>query len=379
PSASSTAAPSAPPTAAPSGSSTASASLSTTPDSTTPAKLPAPSSPCKTDSCGSGSSCVNLHNEYFCLCPVGQYYKNSTCTEGDIFPGTITVKINGSSDLENESSEAYQQLYNKVTLFFQDAFAGEEYGQTVILKISLSPSARSEMRAGENNVEVTVVNIFAQGAVDEKVVDQAIQKAVEKTPHFEKYKQQNLCEYYGCVDDGKGCRDNLQCTCKPGLERPNPQVPICVAVSTCPGTCTAEHHKQCLWNTKTNTPVCTCLPGYKNDSNGLCQKCSFGYSGINCEDQFQLILTIVGSIAGILILGMVIALIFVVRSKNKNKNIEKQRLIEDDFSSMRLRGMGVSNFGADGNIFPKVRTGVSKSSQPQNPYVNSRQMPRPDY
>ena len=38
----------------------------------------------------------------------------------------------------------------------------------------------------------------------------------------------NLCEYYGCVGNGSFCEDGLQCTCKPGLERLNPQVPFCV-------------------------------------------------------------------------------------------------------------------------------------------------------
>lgn len=39
----------------------------------------------------------------------------------------------------------------------------------------------------------------------------------------------NLCDHYGCVgNDSSKCQDILQCTCKPGLDRLNPQVPFCV-------------------------------------------------------------------------------------------------------------------------------------------------------
>ncbi|KAM9225376.1 mucin-13 [Dugong dugon] len=49
------------------------------------------------------------------------------------------------------------------------------------------------------------------------------------------------------------------------------------------------------------------------DKDGTCEKCPFGYSGVDCKDQFQLILTIVGTIAGILILSMMAA--FIVSSR----------------------------------------------------------------
>ncbi|XP_008575865.1 PREDICTED: mucin-13 [Galeopterus variegatus] len=102
-------------------------------------------------------------------------------------------------------------------------------------------------------------------------------------------------------------------------------------------------------------------------------RCAFGYSGVNCKDQFQLILTIVSTIASVLILSMAIALIFSARSKNKRKNIEEQNLIEEDFQNLRLQQTGFSNLGADGNIFPKIRIAASEDNRPQNPYTNQRE------
>lgn len=127
------------------------------------------------------------------------------------------------------------------------------------------------------------------------------------------------------------------------------------------------------------TAVCVCLPGYQKDVQDNCQECAFGYSGDDCKDQFQLILVIVGTIAGVLILGMAIALI-IVRSK-KQKDDEEQNLIENDFQNLRLQQQttGFINPGAEGSLFPKVRANFSRDHQLQNPYVNQRGMPRPDY
>ncbi|KAK2498142.1 hypothetical protein MC885_007422 [Smutsia gigantea] len=147
----------------------------------------------------------------------------------------------------------------------------------------------------------------------------------------------------------------------------------------CPDTCNAQSHKQCL--VKTDRALeCTCLPGYQEDDSGICQECAFGYSGVNCEDKFQLILTIVGSIAGILILILLSSLIFTVRSKNKKKPLEAQHLIENDFQNLRLQQTtNFNDLGAPGSIFPKIRTTNLRQGQPQNPYSNERGMPRLDY
>uniref|UniRef100_A0A8C3YT31 Mucin-13 n=1 Tax=Catagonus wagneri TaxID=51154 RepID=A0A8C3YT31_9CETA len=332
--------------------------------------------PCQQDPCKGGSSCVSLHNEHFCLCSEGYYYNASTCNKGKIFPGKITVKVSETSDLEHENSMAYENLYIQVTTFFQTTFANSDYGQTVILKVTISPSARYGMRAGDQSVEVEIVNIFTETtAENENSISNAIDQAIKSNPaDFTGYTRQDRCDYYGCKkqSDQDDCPSGLLCECKEGLERPNPQIPLCVALSpACPDTCNAENKRQCLVRSSRNAE-CVCLSGYKEDNNKICQPCPFGYSGVDCKDQFQLILTIVGTIAGILILGMVIAFI-AIRSKNKNKNVEEQNLIENDFQNVKLQETGFSNLGA-GSIFPKI-----KVNQPHNPYVVQGGIPRPDY
>uniref|UniRef100_A0A8C6E4G3 Mucin-13 n=1 Tax=Moschus moschiferus TaxID=68415 RepID=A0A8C6E4G3_MOSMO len=342
-----------------------------------------PSTPCKEDSCKGGSLCVNLHNDYFCLCSEGYYYKSSTCNKGKIFPGTIKVKISYTSEFENKTSEAYQSLYIQVTTFFKDTFNISDYGQTVIVKVSISTSARSEMRAANQVVDVTVVNIFTETTKEnETTISNAIRNAIDThSSDFSGYDQQDRCDYYGCKKpkNQNDCDSGLLCECKEGLVRPNPQMAMCVALGpSCSDNCNAQSKRQCLVRSN-GSADCTCLPGYKEDSRRICQKCAFGYSGVNCEDSFQLILTIVGTIAGILILGMVIALVVSMSFKNKGRDVEEETLIEKDSQNLRLKETGFSNLGAEGSLFPKIRVNLPRDNQPENPYTRQGVLPRPDY
>ncbi|XP_077923058.1 mucin-13 isoform X3 [Halichoerus grypus] len=351
--------------------------------STTNSRPTVPINPCQGAPCKGGSSCVTLNDTHICLCTLGYYYNSSTCKKGKLFPGSIRVKVSEVSGLGDENSVAYQRLHIQITNFFKNAFDNSDYGQTVIDKVSTSPSARSAVRAGDKTAVVEVLNIFTETTKEsEKTVSQSIRKAIQNSSgDIAGYNPQTLCDYYGCEKENEhdDCSNGLLCKCKQGMERPNPQVPVCVVPAVkCPDTCNADNNEQCLVNKSGGNPECVCLPGYKKDDRGVCQECAFGYSGVNCEDNFQLILTVVGSIGGALILCLVIALIFLASPRNKNKNIEEQNLIENDFQNLRLQQTtGFSNLGADGSIFPKVRANVS--GQPPNPYAHQRSMPRPDY
>nr|XP_010350753.1 mucin-13 [Saimiri boliviensis boliviensis] len=339
-----------------------------------------PSHPCQDDPCADNSLCVGLHDTHFCLCLEGYYYNSSTCEKGKVFPGTILVKVSEAFNSEEKNSQAYQDFYGEITSFFETVFGTSVYGQTIILAVSTLPSARSEMRAGHKIVNVTIVTILTETTNEnETTVADIIDKAIRNDSIIQKYSEILRCDYYGCQKAENGCINSLACECKPDLIRPNPQSPFCVAPSLkCPDTCNAEH-RQCLVKKTGADPECACVPGYQEDANGNCQECAFGYSGLNCEDNFQLILTIVGTIAGIVILSMIIALIFTARSNNKKKDSETQNLIDEDFNNLRLQSTGFSNLGAERNIFPKVRIAASKDSHVHNPYAGHGNVPRPDY
>ncbi|XP_006884364.1 PREDICTED: mucin-13 [Elephantulus edwardii] len=322
-----------------------------------------PTNPCENANCKNGSTCVALYSAYFCLCTEGFYYNDSalTCEEGKIFPGSLRMIKSETSDLEDKNSEVYQNLHKSTTEFFKNAFkasnASSDYGQTVINKV------RSGMRAG-NAIAVGVVNILVKStSINENSVSTIIDNAIKNnTLGISSYSGQSLCDYYGCQQNEDGCSNGFNCKCRPGLQRPNSQVPFCLVLDV-------------------KIYVSSFLDFY--DSKYLKLLCSFGYTGVNCEDPFQLILTIVGTIAGFLILSLLIALIVSSRLKNKRKNIEEENLIGNDFQNLRLQQTGFSNPVADsyqsGSIFPKIRTANPGKNQLENPYVSQRPMPRPDY
>ncbi|KAM4862478.1 mucin-13 [Urocitellus parryii] len=385
PSTSGTGAPSTSATGAPSNNTTQAPSNTTTEAPPNTGSTPTPQvnssvsrDPCQVRPCGGGAACVNLHNNTFCLCAEGYYYGISSCLKGKTFPGEITVRVLNTTGLDNKNSVGYEHLHDEIISFFQNVFGHSDYGQTVILQMSLRPSlsGRSEMRADMKLVDASVINILKENTtLTEKDVNDEIEKAVKKSNLIQSYNPIDSCEFYGCVKKDQDCSNSLQCECKPGLQRPNMLSPYCLPLE-CSANCSSEFNKQCI--KKENKELqCVCLPDFERDANDVCQACPFGYGGVDCKDQFQLILTIVGTIAAVLVLALLISLVFSTRSKNRKSDIEEEILIDNDFQNLRLQSTGFSNLGADGNIFPKVRTMASKDFQ--NPYANQKREPHPDY
>uniref|UniRef100_A0A8C8ZLC9 Mucin 13, cell surface associated n=1 Tax=Prolemur simus TaxID=1328070 RepID=A0A8C8ZLC9_PROSS len=315
---------------------------------------------------------------HFCLCSEGYYYHFSACLKGKTFPGKIAIKVSETVGLEDQTSLAYQGLYTEIVGFvsiFQLSFCiSIPCSNTELRSVDASPSssARSEVRAGDEVVTVTIVNILTLDTNGTQETVSALIKSAINGTNITDYILQDRCDYYGCVKAEDDCVNNLACTCKEGWERLNPQVAFCFASSPeCPENCSGEH-RRCLIK-EDESPECACEPGYKEDDDGnSISPLFFSLS------EFQLILTIVGAIAGVLILSMVIALIITARSRNKEKNIEEQNLIEEDFQNLRLRPTGFSNLGAQGRMFPKIRVAGSRDSLSPNPYAQA-DMPHPDY
>ncbi|XP_010616582.1 mucin-13 [Fukomys damarensis] len=331
--------------------------------SNTSAGLTGPSSHCQEKPCGEDVSCVNLYEERICLCLEGYYYSSMKCFKGKTFPGQITIMVTDTSDLQNEGSPAYQTLWSKINTFFTNAFTNTDYKQTVVHTVSTSPQ-----QARSASVSVRIVNLFEKNTTEnETTIEDKINEANKSSVNILSYSKQEQCEYYGCEDTHQdNCSSSVNCQCKNGLQRPFPQSPFCLTLQ-CSEDCKAEDKKQCLKNS-TGELTCACLPGYQRTHTDHCQECPFGYSGMDCEDQFQLILTIVGTILGVLVLSLVIALVVSMRSKNRKKDIEEQKLMENDFQNLQLQQTGFSNLAAEGSLFPRVKTKEAPKDY-QNPYT----------
>ncbi|XP_043849443.1 mucin-13 [Dromiciops gliroides] len=157
------------------------------------------------------------------------------------------------------------------------------------------------------------------------------------------------------------------------------------SLQICSAECSEENHRQCIKKLGTLLPQCECQAGYTLKDN-KCQECDFGYSGVDCKDNIILIFTVACAVGGAILLGTIIGLIVLARSKKKAKDGEREDLISRGFSNMRLETTGFNNPGSSpGGLFPKVNATPFprvQSSMRSNPYddpYSRRSIPVRDY
>eukprot|EP00075_Anas_platyrhynchos_P027513 XP_027316766.1 mucin-13 isoform X5 [Anas platyrhynchos] len=326
-----------------------------TPAATTPTK---PSSdPCKPNPCGTNSAkCISLHSDYVCECPYGFYYDSSTCYPGKIFPGTITLAGTYPKDIETVNSSLYQQMSENLTAFFEAAFNLTDYKQTVIVKVHVTTG---NTRSENSGVSITVMNIFEKNTNETtETVTGLIMAEANRSNSTYLYSNTSHCAVFDCDSATTECQESEypECKCKDGLSKTAWDDRSC---SDCSSDCSANNNKYCA---KANgVPRCYCMTNFKEEGE-KCVSCPVGYSGQNCENNFELILIIVGTVLGAIILCLVVAVSVVsVRAKH-SKDPEKKSLIKPGHSN--------PDTSSETRIFPRVQTtsGHGNPGYQPNPY-----------
>ncbi|XP_068543667.1 mucin-13 isoform X6 [Anas acuta] len=326
-----------------------------TPAATTTTK---PSSdPCNTNPCGTNSAkCISLFSDYVCECPYGFYYDSSTCYPGKIFPGTITLAGTYSKDIETVNSSQYQEMSEKLTAFFEAAFNLTDYKQTVIVKVDVTTG---NTRSENSGVSITVMNIFEKNTKETtETVTNLIREEANRSNSAYLYSNTSHCAVFDCDSATTECQESEypECKCKNGLSKTEWDDRSC---SDCSSDCSANNNKYCA---KTNgVPECYCMTNFKREDE-KCVSCPVGYSGQNCENNFELILIIVGTVFGAIILCLVVAVSVVsVRAKH-SKDPEKKSLIKPGHSN--------PDTSSETRIFPRIQTtsGHGNPGYQPNPY-----------
>ncbi|OXB73183.1 UNVERIFIED_CONTAM: hypothetical protein H355_007443, partial [Colinus virginianus] len=312
------------------------------------------------NSCGGIlSTCFPLNTTHTCLCPYGFYYFSDNCLVGKVFPGTITLEGQFSSNIAIGRSMEYEEMFLNIKQFFTEAFTNiADYRQTVIVKVNYIGEAT---RTRSNNVvNVTLMNIFTANTNETtETIDKAVTEAIGNLGYVSQYTNTSQCAVYTCDDMTTECEEDPHptCVCKPDFEKTAWDFHSCSSCSNC----SSKEHKFC--ETQNGLPTCKCMPNFKKGEDNKCVSCPVGYSGDNCENNKELILIIVGTVLGAVILCLVVAVSVVsIRAKGSH-DPEKKRLIKPrDYHS---------NTSDDVRIFPRVQTTSGHANpgyQPNNPY-----------
>ncbi|XP_009708563.1 PREDICTED: mucin-13, partial [Cariama cristata] len=329
---------------------------------------------CNPDPCGKKlAECVALNTTFTCQCQYGFYFSNDDCYRGQIYPGVVTLKGFYFNSVPAVTSMEYQDLFQKLNQFFEDAFRDlEGFKQTVIVAIELLQEDRSS-----SSVRVTVTNLFTENStVDNETVIAAIDNATNSSSYVFEYRATTYCAAFNCDAQTTDCQESMfpKCICKSDFSKTEWDDRSC---SDCSKDCSAEENEYCA--KENGAPICKCKPNFEK-KNEKCVPCPVGYSGENCNNDRELILIIVGTVFGAIILSLVIAVSIVsVRAKHK-QDPEKKHLIKSGYSNPN------TSDDRQTMIFPRVQTTSGHANpgyQPNNPYemhsANRGHFPERDY
>ncbi|XP_069838579.1 mucin-13 isoform X2 [Dendropsophus ebraccatus] len=315
--------------------------------SVTTAKPPS----CSDNPCGKGSTCLQLYDTYECQCPLNYRYDvtNKTCTGGKSFYGEFILK--GVTFDSSPASEAYTALYREVLNVSAVSFTGQQdYLGTVVLKMSaVASKSQTRNRRSVTDVSAKVTQLFSTGT---KLTEAEVTDAIKKNLQVAEYSARTICNGFYCDEATTECQptpdgQGATCTCLNGFYSSSVEHAV-TTCRDCSPDCYLDNTRYCNLDSK-SVSSCDCRPGYKINKD-TCQKCDFGYSGVNCEDNYQLILVIVGVVLGVAVLALLGAVIGVAVSSKKGKKYEdRTALINRDETAF---GNGSP---APIRLFPKVQ------------------------
>ncbi|XP_062908671.1 mucin-13-like [Mobula hypostoma] len=267
---------------------------------------------CSSIDCGENAICRPLHSGPKCECAFNFYRENGTygtCVTGKTYGGEVKLKEEFQEEMKDVTSKIYQDLLHRVTEVFKKSLKKFGYKSTIIY----------DVRKGSVIIDVT--NTFEQNS---SVSESDIENAIPKDFTYSTVQGCNLdnCDdktTVGCAQPQYGLS---KCICKEEFYKTSRKDTKCI--ETCELMCKGKN-QHCV--PRNGILVCECQPGYK-DNNGICERCPFGYNGINCEDGYQAAIVATGVVCGVVILILAIVLITLcVRLKRSEPDEQEQPIL----------------------------------------------------
>ncbi|KAF7666596.1 hypothetical protein LDENG_00100380 [Lucifuga dentata] len=288
------------PETSPTNSTTNVSSTATTPSSTT-----VPTDPCLPNPCGSGSTCSpRFNNTFLCLCLSGQSYNEitTTCQNSRVFPGQLSLKkLEYTSGMSNPKSEEFQKASKNITDELDRIYSNTAgYVESIVLDINPLPSNPASSRKKEFVIASVEIIFEADSDINTTTVSSIIEAEKNCENCFlngASFEAGDPCAKNDCdLKTTKCIKGDGRFSCK----------------------CTKDYVKS-NYTDKT----CTACPSGEKATDEGCKACTFGRSGFNCTESWELVLVIVGSLlGGLLIITLILLGVISHKSKKKSKKDE---------------------------------------------------------
>ncbi|XP_039895264.1 protein HEG homolog 1-like [Simochromis diagramma] len=215
--------------------------------------------------------------------------------------------------MTNTTSKEFKETADEIVAALDEVYKGKDgYSGSLVLKLLRSTSRM--LRAPPGIIAVLQIIFKASSEIKEDDVIKELEN--------------NTCD--DCVLSGATFETTDLCA----------ENPCDVKTSNCTSqdgayscTCLEKH-----FQTDFSDRMCTACPSGSRFKDNTCVKCSFGYSGLECSENWQLILVIVGSVLGglLLIALILLPIIPTISSKKisktgKDGDIENPYMNQDSF------------------------------------------------
>ncbi|XP_026009471.1 protein HEG homolog 1-like [Astatotilapia calliptera] len=190
------------------------------------------------------------------------------------------------------------------------------YSKSIVLKL-LPRTTRVSRASSEVIASVQIIFKASSKITDDQVVKTLTEctgcNVIEKT-----FNITNLCDDTPCDEHSTNCKSGdgaFSCICNKGYMQTDYSNRMCIA----------------------------CPLGEKLKDN-KCVKCSFGYSGFDCSENWQLILVIVGSVlGGLLLIALILLPLVATQKSNKISKKSKSAEMEKPYTNLSSAAQPVAS------------------------------------
>ncbi|KAK7122876.1 hypothetical protein R3I94_019852 [Phoxinus phoxinus] len=253
--------------------------------------------PCVPNPCVGDSTCVErFEGTFACTCRPGLVYLERGCTLAKVFPGSLSFNKTFQEDMANGASKLFQEEAYQIEKALRNILGSRIQDQVGYINSTVLSLSNGSIIADVQNfydldsdaTSETVANLIADG----------MKTQIDEYQAFNKI---SLCDSNTCDQSTTNCEGDgtISCTCKEGY----------------------------ISSGFTSTSCISCPNGEKAVDK-KCEKCSFGFSGFNCNDPYLLVVVVVSTVLGALLIIFIVALIVVSCRDQKDSSSDKV-----DFSS----------------------------------------------